>query len=100
MGTQLLSQLTEGNNIPILGDIEGALDGLGLMRGDFAPIKRFVFGAGVVFVIMEAFRPSLTHTAGGQHRPWAYSQGVSEQSSLIPWWGFPLAGGIVMGVFI
>lgn len=100
MGTQLLTQLTGETHIPILSEIEGALDGLGLMRGTWAPVKRFVVGAGAVYILMEAFRPALTHSSSGQHRPWIFTQGWSEQASYVPWWGFPLAGGIVLSVFI
>jgi hypothetical protein len=100
MGTKLLDQLTGQPRIPILSEIEDALDGLGLMRGDLAPVKRFVVGAGVIYVVMEAFRPSLTHGRGGNHRPWVYTQGWSEEASYVPWWGFPLAGGILLSVFI
>ncbi len=84
----------------ILPSIEKGFDGLGMMQGSFAPVKRAVFGAAVGYIIGEALRPPWSHTSSGQKRPWIYLSGESSSATLIPWWAHPLAGAVICGILI
>jgi len=101
MGTQLLGTLTgEGNYIPVVHEVERAFDGLGLMSGSWAPVKRFVFAGAAVYILQEAFKPGYAYDEAGNKRPWIYTQGESQHSTYVPFWAAPLVGAIFFSVFI
>jgi len=100
MGTKILESIKGQQYIPVVTEVERAFDGIGLMRGAWAPVKRFVFGAATTYIIEEAFKPSFAYDAGGNKRPWLYTQGASNSSTIFPFWAPPLLAGIALSVFI
>lgn len=98
--TSFATQLSEHAGLNGWQRFESALDGFGLMRGGWAPLKRFAVGATVGFLLGEAIRPQWSHHRNGRHKIWAYAPGSNGEGTMIPWWTAPLAGGILMSVFI
>jgi len=99
--TEFAQKLSEGVGAKgFYPAIERAFDGLGMMQGSLAPIKRAAFGAGLGYIIGEAIRPSWSHTSSGAHRPWLYLSGDNASGTLLPWWTLPVAGAFVCAVLI
>lgn len=90
------------------GAVENVLDSMGMMRGDLAPAKRALFGAGVGYLVVETFRPSIMYYDDGTARPWSFSTAGStadnhtgqQHSTPIPWWTGPAVGAFVFGQMI
>lgn len=78
--------------------LEDFLDFFGLMRGDYAPTKRIVFGTLLTACTLSYLEPSLTHI-NGQPRPWKLLDN-SQTSTWTPWWLLSGSVGFVLGVFI
>ena len=80
--------------------IEMFFDALGLMRGTFAPMKRFVFGGGLALIIMMAYKPSYAFSRGAI-RPHVWTAGDSPvPSTWIPLWVPPLITGLAFALLI
>lgn len=89
-------------DLSIIDSIESALDGFGLMRGDFAIPKRFFVGGLLGAFIITYVKPEFMFHEG-RPRPW--SMLVSDQDSDIPptsmpWFMFAIGGAVLLGLFI
>lgn len=71
--------------------IEGLFDMLGLGRGKFAPVGRFVFGAATTGIVLYLVKPSFFFN-GDQPKTW--------NETRFPWWMAMVAGGLLTGLFI
>lgn len=80
--------------------LERFFDVLGLMRGTFAPLKRFIFGAGVGLIVTMAYKPDYAFSRGAI-RPHVLLAGDNPvPSTWIPFWVPGLVTGICLMVFI
>lgn len=109
---QLLAKMNNNGAVPlpaapptgmvtsVYDRIEMLFDALGLMRGTFAPMKRFVFGGGIALIIMMAYQPKYAFSRG-QIRPHVWMAGDSPvPSTWIPFWVPPLLTGLFLALFI
>lgn len=80
--------------------LEKSFDFLGLMRGDWAILKRFIFGAGIATIAIMWVQPNFAFV-GGQFRPWkALSDSEDVPSTWFPWWMAVSLIGLIPAVFI
>lgn len=84
----------------VVDSTEQVMDGMGLMRGTFAPVGRF--GAGFLggTIIAEAFHPSVAYNADGSRRPFYFTSKEAGNSTFFPWWSFGVTGGLLLSTFI
>lgn len=80
-----------------MGLHERFLDGLGMMRGPYAPFLRVGFGFGLVSLVLWAVRSRYFFDGAGRPLPWS-SDG--SRGTRFPWWAAASAGGLFMGIFI
>ena len=80
--------------------IESGYDSLGLLYGESAPARRFVFGALVGSGISYLVKPSYSFDASGNPRPWALSEPNSPNKTAFPWWLPGAAFGFFSGFMI
>lgn len=98
--SKLLSELDHPQGYPVITQIEGVFDSMGLMTGTMAPVWRaslgFALGTGLVYAV----RPGFMFHENGSPRPWKYVSNQPGVSTSIPWWlpGSLLA--IAFGVFV
>ena len=82
---------------------EKVLTPLGLMEGEWAIPKRWVFGAIVGTGIVALIKPESMFDNGAA-RPWSFLAGSEAKSgpkpTATPWLIAPLIGGIFFGMFI
>ena len=73
------------------------------------PVGRFLIGAGLTVLVMEAIRPDFAYHANGGRRMWnylsnaefnAFSDDGGSGDTSIPFWLPPLAVGTVAATFI
>ena len=79
--------------------IENVYGSIGLMGGDSAPAKRFIFGNLVGSGIMMTVKPSFAYYKG-QPRPWALTSPGSQMKTALPWWMPGLAFGFFSGFLV
>lgn len=80
--------------------LEMIFDGLGLMRGDWAILKRFLFGAGIGTIIVMWVQPHFAF-ARGQFRPWKVLGDKEDvPATWMPWWAISIIGGLIPALFI
>lgn len=72
--------------------VEGVLDSLGLMRGDFAIVSRIVFGTLVTGFLLTYTEPSVFFDADGKS--------LGFEDGTVPWWAVSVAVGAILGLFI
>lgn len=80
--------------------VEGIYDSVGLMHGENAPAKRFVFGNIVGSGIMYAMKPAISFGPDGSPRPWALTSPNSANKTAMPWWMPGLAFGFFSGFMV
>lgn len=85
-----------------IDSIEAFLDKFGLMRGEYAIAKRFLFGGLLGAFVISYIKPS-SMFQDGIPRPW--SMLVSEEDSEIaptsfPWFFGAILGSAFLGLFI
>lgn len=79
---------------------EQILDAFGLMRGSWAPVKRFTFGFGIATIFVMWLKPRYAFYRGVL-RSWKPLGDNSEApSTWTPWWVPGLATGFVFALFI
>lgn len=85
----------------VIDSAERFMDGMGLMTGEYAIIKRAAFGALIGAFIVSYLKPDIMFESG-QPRPWALTAGTDNagESTMFPWWMGPLLGGVITGVLI
>jgi hypothetical protein len=80
--------------------LELIFDGLGLMRGTFAPLKRFLFGFGVTTIGVLWIKPGYAFYRGS-FRPYKLLGDTQDApATWTPWWTAPLATGLFLALFI
>jgi len=62
------------------------------------PLSRSLFGALVASGAILAIRPDVAFTPTGQPRPFELTS-PGANSTLTPWWVFPLGVGVAVGMF-
>lgn len=82
-----------------IGWVEGGLDGLGLMRGDYAILKRMGFGFALGSVAILLVKPDYMFRQDGSAREWSLFSEDSD-SVLVPWYVFAGIFSLFFGVFI
>lgn len=80
--------------------IEGVYDSMGLMTGEAAQARRFVFGALVGGGIMYLMKPTASYNPDGTPRPWAMSSPNASDKTALPWWAPGLAFGFFSGFLV
>lgn len=84
-----------------LNFIEGAFDGLGMGRGEWAPLKRTAFGFGATAVVLWALRPEFAFLPDGTPRTnvlWA-EEGDSEAAT-VDWIAASSLVGLGLGMLV
>jgi hypothetical protein len=81
-----------------MNPLEGSLDAIGLMRGDMAPLKRFLFGTAVAYGVVIAIQPQSMFIQG-QARPWSLTSPEAEATNT-PHWLIPVTVGAALALFI
>lgn len=97
---QILQGQDEGPLGKVYGGIESVYDTFGLMSGDGAEAKRFIFGNLVGSGIVFAAKPSFAFTASGEPRPWALLNPQAPTKTALPWWMPGLAFGFFSGFMV
>jgi hypothetical protein len=85
----------------VIDGAERALDGLGLMTGDMAIPKRFLFGALLGAFLVTYIKPSIMFE-GGKPKPWSMMVGADNAADAtpVPWFMVPIATGVMLSTFI
>lgn len=85
----------------VIDGAERALDGLGLMTGDMAIPKRFLFGALLGAFLVTYIKPS-SMFEGGKPKPWSMMVGADNAADAtpVPWFMVPIATGVMLSTFI
>lgn len=82
--------------------IEDSLDSVGLMQGEFAPLKRAVLGGAVGYAAVAMAKPSWAYDKDGNPYPWRFTSKdlPSSQTTLMPYWLTALIPAFALGVLI
>jgi hypothetical protein len=85
----------------VVDSAERALDGLGLMTGDMAIPKRFLFGSVLGAFIFTYLKPSLMFEAS-KPKPWSLmvSPDNAADATPVPWWLASAGVGVLLATFI
>ncbi len=83
----------------IFENIEGAFDGLGLMRGESAPMKRFLFGSVATTGLLWLAKPESMFGRNGEPRPWVLISDDPDATA-VPIYIPAVMAGFVVSVFI
>jgi len=84
----------------IIQPLENALDGLGLMRGETAPMKRFIVGTVGTLGALWVAKPDIMFVSStGEMRPWS-AVSDSQDATSIPVYIPALTAGFIMSTFI
>lgn len=81
----------------LLNPIEDALDSIGLMEGEAAPLKRAAVGAGIGYLFAVLVKPGFAYTADGKARPFALNASAADQASATY---FPVGAIVAIPAFI
>lgn len=84
----------------VYGGVESLYASFGLMSGDGAEAKRFVFGNLVGSGIVFALKPSFAFASNGEPRPWSLLNPQSPSKTALPWWMPGLAFGFFSGFLV
>jgi len=99
------NQADRSLNDVILEPVENALDSVGLMQGEMAPLKRTALGAAIGFGVMGLWRPSWAYAPGPNGKPYPWSvtapKGTPDDAKTkVPYWMAALIPAVVLGVLI
>lgn len=83
----------------VLDPLEDGLDKLGMMQGEYAPLKRTVFGTAVGSAVVWYTKPNIAFK-NGKPRPWKVTEGTNDDATWTPWWVLGAFPGILLGIFI
>lgn len=85
----------------VIDGAERALDGLGLMTGDMAIPKRFLFGALLGAFLVTYIKPTSMFEAG-KAKPWSLMVGpdAAADATPVPWFMVPIATGAALSMLI
>ncbi len=97
------TQADRSLNDVILDPLENALDSVGLMQGEMAPLKRTALGAAIGFGVMGLWKPSWAY--GSDHKPYPWSVTApkdtpADKKTKVPYWMAALVPAVVLGVLI
>lgn len=87
----------------LYGGIEQIFDKMGMMRGQFAEIKRFTFGMVLTFGILYVVKPPIMFDDKGSLKPWNILVIGSEEeknSTILPIWLAALIGGALPSLIV
>ncbi len=79
------------------------LESLLPMEGPLAVPARFVIGAGIGWLLIEAVRPSFAYNANGTKRPFAPMPELYQATGVptfLPWLIGPALGGFALSTFV
>lgn len=83
----------------VIEPLENALDAFGLMRGETAPMKRFLVGSSVTLAALWLAKPSIMFDESGEPRAWSAVSDDRNATSL-PVYVPALLSGFVLSTFI
>lgn len=84
----------------LLAPIEDAMDSLGLMEGEYAPVKRALVGAGIGAAVVFGLKPALFWTKDGHLRPWGLTHPDDPDRTPFPWFLALAVPATILGVLI
>lgn len=86
----------------VLAPLEDALDAVGLMQGDAAPLKRAAVGAAIGAGIAYGLKPAFAFDATGNPKPFYFAATDAEKanSTFFPDWAIVALPAFVLGVLI
>lgn len=86
----------------IMEPIEEALDKVGLMQGNAAPLKRTIVGGAVGYAVMEMWKPAWAYNSQGDPYVWSVTNPQKDKSltTPVPYWLAALVPAFVLGVLI
>lgn len=87
----------------IIAPIEDALDSVGMMQGDLAPMKRAVVGGAIGYGVITMWKPSWAYDQDtGTPYPWTVTNKDVDrhQTTMMPYWLAALIPAFVLGVLI
>lgn len=84
----------------VLDTVENAYDSIGLMRGEQAPMKRFLFTGGVLYTLVWLAQPRSMFDEAGNARAWSVISPEDPNATTFPHYLVPLIGGFVGGFLI
>ena len=82
----------------IIDPIEELMDKMGMMQGEYAPLKRAAFGSTVGAALTWTIKPTVAFE-GDKPRPWKL-QSKDPDATYITWWMLAMFPGVILGVFI
>lgn len=97
---RILSREPEGAVARVWDSIESVYDSLGLMSGEAAQARRFVFGALLGSGIVYLVKPTVCFRADGTPRPWALLEPNAADKTALPWWMPGAAFGFFSGFMV
>lgn len=97
---RILNKTPTGTVDKLWDGIEKIYDSIGLMSGDSAPAKRFLFGNLVGSGIVMMIKPSFAYTKNGTARPWALTNPQAQTKTALPWWMPGVAFGFFSGFMV
>jgi hypothetical protein len=67
-----------------------------------SPISRAMVGAAIGFAYQSIIRPSISYYDENTPRPFILLMDGQnyEEGTYMPWWGWPVGGAVVFGMFI
>ena len=97
---RILSGAPTGAVAKVWDGIESAYDSIGLMSGDAAQARRFVFGMLVGSGLMYVLKPTVAYKGCGSPRPWALLAPQDPSKTAVPWWMPGVAFGFFSGFMV
>lgn len=64
------------------------------------PLGRTVLGLGAGTAIAYYVRPSMSFFPDGRPRPWIITDSKNPESTVMPYWAYPLVPAILFGVLL
>lgn len=83
----------------VLDPVEDLLDKMGMMQGEYAPVKRAVFGAAVGAAVVWGTHADLFFK-GNKLRPWKLLHPNDPDATIFPWYLAVAGHAFVMAVLI
>ena len=84
---------------PVYDRVEKILDSLDLMTGEYADIKRMVFGFLFAAGLITVYKPNFAYV-NGKPRPLKLLDPTDKDATYFPWYIAGLGGSFLFGVMI
>jgi len=84
----------------IFKPIENFFMAIGMGIGEYAPLKRFIFGFLVSGIVLYAIKPSTVFNEDGSTKKWNILNIGESGSTSFPWWMWSFLVASFCGVFI